>query len=96
MDYELASQTIASWNPLAEWLQSVDKLRRAGLGSVGPHIGALEDETAKAIPGDDNLSPTNALQEWNLTRLGSHLGVSPRRKRRSGEGVMIGPGSSTD
>jgi hypothetical protein len=28
----LASQTIASWNPLADWLQAVEKLRRAGLG----------------------------------------------------------------
>ena len=41
----MASQTIVSWDPLAEWLQAVDKLRRAGLGVTGaiPRILVKED-----------------------------------------------------
>lgn len=35
----LASQTIASWDPLAEWLGAVDRLRRVGFGSAGAVSG---------------------------------------------------------
>ena len=36
VNLRMASQTIASWKPLAEWLQAVDKLRRAGFEPTGP------------------------------------------------------------
>jgi hypothetical protein len=38
--YELASQTIVSWNPLAEWLGAVDKLRGTGFGAAGADSAA--------------------------------------------------------
>ena len=34
----MAYHSVVSWNPLAEWLQAVDKLRRGDLGSLS---GAL-------------------------------------------------------
>lgn len=30
----MASHSVRSWNPLAKWLQAVDKLRRAGFVTV--------------------------------------------------------------
>ena len=32
---KLASQTIVSWNPLADWLGAVNELRRSRLGTTG-------------------------------------------------------------
>ncbi len=35
IEIEMASQTIVSWNPLAEWLHGVESLRWAGFGTKG-------------------------------------------------------------
>jgi hypothetical protein len=35
---KLSSPNTVSWNPLAEWLQALDKLRRLGMGAKRPFL----------------------------------------------------------
>jgi len=42
----LAPHSVVSWNPLADWLQAVDKLRKSGFGSPD----AISSPSAPALP----------------------------------------------